>query len=335
MKTPPLQIPPGIRIIGPPKNECGRAWAAHIPVPPQELQDLLCSPPLDGAILAVHIPSAERLAFVVEKCGAADKKDKMYSFTFTLQPAEQEGELMIASVAPHLQGQGIAKQAVSRLFDMARRHFNVRRIHTSASHENGGYTWARFGFYPKQADWDTLRTGALAQKADSFAHGIPEPAMAQLQAALACPLPEALGFIAALKTPTRDIPLGQWLMATTRCHEGKGRLSEYGWEQLSACARARLEKLEGQVPAPTLERLADLLESPLDQSDRIAREITAPVSGIPLGQLMLSGCSWRGTLNLDNSAQAAIYTAYVGQGPVRPDIPAPLPPALRRPKGPS
>jgi GNAT superfamily N-acetyltransferase len=55
---------------------------------------------------------------------------------------------------PHLQGDGLGKTLMSNVFDLADL-MGLDRLAVNASKDAGPYAWARFGFAPDQAEWES------------------------------------------------------------------------------------------------------------------------------------------------------------------------------------
>jgi len=315
------------------------AWNTFVRMSPAEFHAAICEGPLADIPLVVEM--AYQGSFISVKLGKRIPNDtsflgyapeNAFQMSAQFELKNGNGEFEYIKIPEPMQEQGLGTLATVRTFSLARR-LGVSRIRAEMHLAAGGYAWARLGFMPNAPDWDDLRKEYILPRLAAFGKGIPEGARAQIETAAASDDPENIFLIAALKTPCREIPLGRWLMAHGYWNPDTDPNPNFiyeCWKAMRETAMGRLEKLKDNIPQKIFEKVSTLLQKASSEELKEIIHIPETVDGIPAGQLMLVGTRWYGELDFDNPVQAAIFDAVAKR-----IAPAPLPPALRRPKGPS
>jgi hypothetical protein len=122
-------------------------------------------------------------------------------------------------------GEGIGRQVLKAQFDEYDR-MGVKKVTLHANIDVGGYAWARFGFTPKQSDWDDLRKSLnVWVNADDVSHDI----LGNEYPALKIPKPQRKALTKILDNPDSK---GLWKSADARIGDrniGKEILMERDW----------------------------------------------------------------------------------------------------------
>jgi GNAT superfamily N-acetyltransferase len=104
-------------------------------------------------------------------------------------------------ILPELRGQSLTKSVLAANIDFYRKN-GINRVLTSAGDEDGGYTWARYGFVPEAKSWAILR-GTLMRRVDQI-EGLPDSEYNRVKELLMSPDPKAIWEIADNNTPVPD-----------------------------------------------------------------------------------------------------------------------------------
>ncbi len=283
-------------------------WNRHVRMAPSDFQNALCAPPFGDCKIQLKRDFRENrldLHIKSERPGDIEIETR-------LDFAQASISLNWVVIAPGLQGKGIGTEMTRRLFALAQK-LDLHTAITEPALDNGGYTWARMGFMPTRESWQDLQENYLKPRLSAYAHGIPPAARAQLETAMSSDDPASIFLIAALTTPTTDIPAGRWLLSHSCWNPDREKppspIYAYKINHLRNTARNRLAAMAGMLPEKDICALQKTLEeTPMEKIPGLVA-ISTPVSGIPLGKLMLVGTSWEGRLDFDNPLQAAIFNA--------------------------
>lgn len=195
-------------------------WNAHVGMTPRQFADRL-----QGTL-----PSTSQATFAI----SAEKKPNAFSWLMNGYAADGSLDYRIQrsvdfadgvvhhgyfKLAKSKQGQGTARKLMRESIGMYQ-SWGIKEVITEAGLDAGGYTWARFGFIPSQADWDHLRSNNPGQlqrrlKVMLQENGITQTTFDAVTKLLNDPDPRTLWDVADLSARVGNGTLGSVLLSGT------------------------------------------------------------------------------------------------------------------------
>lgn len=184
-------------------------------------QDLFAS--MTGKLGATNVRFAAKLSPTNPRYGKAqiagsltDAKGKVVgeiNRVITIAPEGRSVEHVLFRLNKSAQGGGSAKAALKSSV-AAYKKAGMKRIDVHAGLDVGGFTWARFGFVPRQQYWDRMRARTLLGKLDDMLDGgtIPQSTYDRMTSVLELSDPRAMWKIADATELVDGVPLGKALL---------------------------------------------------------------------------------------------------------------------------
>ncbi|HAU29045.1 MAG TPA: hypothetical protein DCW68_02925 [Rhodospirillaceae bacterium] len=293
-----------IQITFPEKHQ---PWEQIFPMSQDELCVLLGDEMPEKTALHLDLREKDKVCLALTTPSSSGSEPDIY-FTSTLSSGNQpEGLIITVKVAPHLQGKGIARRALANLVSLGKT-MGISRFSLSATLENGGYAWARFGFMPDPGSWDFLRTSFLHPRLELFSEAMPPHVRAQVETAIASNDPSAIFALAAIRASSEPLSLGKILCSGQDWNpDGETVPTPQQWEAMKPKIRKRMECFSLLLPLEDTQEIYALLKARSPEAALGIARKTLP--SFPIGRLMLAGTSWTGSLDLENPVQAAIFNA--------------------------
>lgn len=204
----------------------GNWWFDHISEPyglsPRELAERLVDG-LDGDNRVRFLSFDRRGGRVsVEISGHLGTARVYYGgHTLTVETARRYAEVDLVSVEEPFRGRGVGARLMANLYGVALA-VHAERIGLRAGLEDGPFVWIKFGFFPKDEEWEGIKE-AIRTKLEGLGLMVSEEAQARVEQALLSTSGRAIAIIAAeadivmsrpaLSGDPREVALGRALLA--------------------------------------------------------------------------------------------------------------------------
>ena len=261
-----------------PEKAAVRAWNSYIPLSPRTVFNMLTRDLPRGTTVKIDDFDETGHGNLSIEC-ETPAGNELLSDSRDFHFGEREAGQGNVSVRHSKQGRGLGRRLMRNQIEFLHA-CRVKRFNIYAGLDNGGYTWARVGFLPRDV------------KSDSFRRHVIDKVESRL--AMLRPLLDK----ATLEQTGRRLKF--------RRRADIWGLSDIETDLVPLLARA-FEGAGRKAPLSESERRIIAYHFQADYNEAVRRG-----RPLPLGRVLLTGTSWEGTLDLDSRRQMKRVGAYCG-----------------------